>query len=88
MGADMKRAFDLDPHNAVILAGYAGCLQYVDRLKDAAAMVREATAINPNDSFVLCAAAFVLPYAGFPEEALVHADRQRAIDPHAQPALV
>jgi TolB-like protein/DNA-binding winged helix-turn-helix (wHTH) protein len=88
MGADMKKAFDLDPHNAVILASYAGYLQYVDRLKDAAAMVREAVAINPNDSFVLCAAAFVLPYAGYPEEALVHANRQRAIDPHAQPVLV
>ena len=88
MGADTKKAFDLDPQNADILASYGSYLASVDRLKDADAMLRKAVAINSNGSLVLCVAASVLPYTGHPEEALIHADRQRAIDPHAQPALV
>jgi TolB-like protein/DNA-binding winged helix-turn-helix (wHTH) protein len=87
MGADMKKAFDLDPHNAITLANYANYLAVVNRLDDAESMLRKAVAINDQDSFVLCIAASLLPYMGKPDEALVHADRQRAIDPHAQPVL-
>jgi TolB-like protein/DNA-binding winged helix-turn-helix (wHTH) protein len=88
MGADTKKAFDLDPNNAITIASYSFYFALVDRLKDADAMARQAVAINPYDSFVLCIAASVFPYSGHPDEALIFADRQRAIDPHAQPALV
>ena len=88
MGADTKTAFDLDPLNAITLASYANYLGLVNRLGDMESMLRKAVAINGQDSFVLCIAGSMLPYAGKPEDAVVFADRQRAIDPHAQPALI
>jgi TolB-like protein/DNA-binding winged helix-turn-helix (wHTH) protein len=86
-GADMKKALDLDPQNAITLASYANYLTFVNHLDDAEPMLRKAVAINAQDSFVLCMASSLLPFMGKPDEALVFADRQRAIDPHAQPAL-
>lgn len=87
--ADAKKAFDLDPQNAVVIATYGNFLfQTAGQLADADAMFRKALAIHKDDSFVLCIAAASMPYTGHPEEAVIYADRQRAIDPHAAPALI
>jgi hypothetical protein len=51
-------------------------------------MFRRALALHKDDSFVLCMAASSMPYTGHPEEAVTYADRMRAIDPHAAPALI
>ncbi len=84
MGLDMKRAFDLAPHDADVLAGYGVYLSYVNRLPEAEEMVRTAVALNANDAHVLCVAATVLPYTGDPEDALALAERKLRLDPHGE----
>jgi adenylate cyclase len=86
MEADLKKAYELDPHDADALAALAHYHTMDNRLAESESLIREALALNPNSVNVLGTAAMVLPYVGHPDEAAPLADRAMRLDPRMAPA--
>jgi TolB-like protein/class 3 adenylate cyclase/tetratricopeptide (TPR) repeat protein len=86
MGADMKKAYEIDPRDPDIIAALGFYYSMIeDKMPEADILLREAVALNPNSVHVLGLAATALPYTGHPDEAAVFADRALRLDPRMVP---
>jgi TolB-like protein/class 3 adenylate cyclase len=86
MGADLKKAYELDPGDADAEAALAYYDATDNKLAEGESLIKEALALNPNSVNVLNMAALVLPYVGHPDEAAAIADRALRLDPRMVPA--
>jgi tetratricopeptide (TPR) repeat protein len=85
MGADIKKAYELDPRDPDISAALGFYYSLINKLPEADILLHEAVALNPNSVHVLALAATVLPFAGYPDEAAALADRALRLDPRMVP---
>jgi TolB-like protein len=85
MGADIKKAYELDPRDPDISAALGFYYSLINKLPEADILLREAVALNPNSVHVLALAASGLPFTGHPDEAATHADRALRLDPRMVP---
>jgi TolB-like protein/class 3 adenylate cyclase len=85
MGADMKKAYELDPRDPDISAALGFYYSLINKLPEADILLHEAVALNPNSVHVLVLAANTLPLTGHPDEAAAFADRALRLDPRMVP---
>jgi TolB-like protein/class 3 adenylate cyclase len=88
MGADFRKAVELDPLDAEARAALANWLQEAGNFPEAVAEVRKAVSMSPSNGHVLVTAASLLAFAGEVEEALTAADRAVRLDPRMPPGLL
>lgn len=85
MGADLRKAVELDPLDAEARTALAYWLQEAGNKAEAVAEARKAVSMSPSHVHVLVAAASLLAFAGEVDEGLAAADRALRLDPRMPP---
>jgi TolB-like protein/class 3 adenylate cyclase len=81
VGADFRKAVELDPVDAEAIAELAFWYSEKGRMAEAIAHIHRALELSPANIYVLIEATSTLPYAGRVEEALAAADKAIRLDP-------